>query len=87
MAQRVYCQYTDHAMSVLRFDLREAMQDFEARTGIRLTYEALAQRSGLSVDTLKSMASRENYNSSLKNIAALGDALRCDPTKYLRWVP
>jgi DNA-binding Xre family transcriptional regulator len=73
-------------MSQLQFDLRYAMQDFEARTGVRLTYDALARRAGLSVDTIKSMATREDYNSTLKNIAAIGDALRCDPTKYLRWV-
>lgn len=72
-------------MNNLRFDLRQAMQDFEARTGIRLTYDSLAQRSGLSVDTIKSMASREDYNSTLKNIAAIATALRCDPIPYIHW--
>lgn len=73
-------------MGYLRFDLRMAMQDFEARTGIRLTYETLAQQTGISVDTLKSMATRDDYNSTLRNIASLGNALLCDPRKYLHWV-
>jgi len=72
-------------MGILRFDLRKAMQDFEARTGIRLTYDALSQRTDISVDTLKSMASREDYNATMKVIAALGDALKCDPREYMNW--
>lgn len=75
------------SMGKLRFDLRQAMQDFEARTGIRLTYDALAQRAGLAPDTLKSMACREGYNTTLKVIASLSDSLRCDPLKYLKWLP
>ena len=74
-------------MSRLRFDLRDALQDFEARTGIRLTYEALAERSGVAVDTIKSMATREDYNATLKVISTLADALKCDPLRYLKWEP
>ncbi len=72
-------------MSALRFDLRQAMQDYEKRTGIHLTYEVLAQRTAVSVDTLKSMATREGYNPNLKLIAALGEAMKCDPRTYLVW--
>jgi DNA-binding Xre family transcriptional regulator len=69
----------------LRFNLRGALEDFEARTGIRLTYEALSQRTELSVDTIKSLASREDYNATLRNIASICDALKCNPLDYLIW--
>ncbi len=74
-------------MGMLRFDLREAMQDCEARTGIRPTYDSLSQSTGLSVDTLKSMASRGDYNTTLKVIATLADVLNCDPIRHLKWSP
>ena len=61
------------------------MQDYEARTGIRLTYEALSQSTGLSVDTLKSMATRGDYNATLKVISTLGATLKCDPIRHLKW--
>lgn len=72
-------------MGHLKFDLREAMQDYEARTGIRLTYEALSESTEISVDTLKSMATRDDYNATLKSIATLADTLKCDPLRHLKW--
>lgn len=74
-------------MGHLKFDLREAMQDYEARTGIRLTYEALSETTGIAVDTLKSMATREDYNATLRVIATLADTLKCDPIRHLKWNP
>ena len=70
-----------------RFDLRGALEDFQAKTGIRLTYESLAQRTDLSVDTLKSIATRSDYNATLNNLAVICDALQCDPLDYLKWTP
>jgi Predicted transcriptional regulator len=72
-------------MGQLRFELRKALEDFEARTGIRLTYEALAQRTELSVDTLKSIATRDDYNATTRNLASICDALKCNPIDYLVW--
>lgn len=72
-------------MGQLRFDLRKALEDFEARTGIRLTYEALAQRTELSVDTLKSIATRDDYNVTTKNLASICDVLKCNPIDFLVW--
>jgi len=80
----VYCQYTKN-MSHIRFDLRKALEDVEAKTGIRISYESLAKRTGLSVDTLKSIATRGAYNVSLRNIASISDALKCNPIEYLIW--
>lgn len=73
-------------MGQIKFDLRAALEAFEARTGIRLTYESLAQRTGLSIDTIKSIASRDGYNATLKNIATICAALKSNPLDYLRWI-
>lgn len=72
-------------MSQLRFDLRRALQDFEARTGIRLSYDALGQRSGVSIDAIKSMATRADYNATLRIVGQVCDALKCNPIDYLEW--
>ena len=70
----------------LRFDLRGALEDFQAKTGIRLTYESLSQRTELSVDTLKSIATRGDYNATLNNLVVICDALQCNPLDYLKWI-
>jgi DNA-binding Xre family transcriptional regulator len=72
-------------MAQLKFRLKEALIDYESRTGIRLTYDLLSKRTQISIDTLKSMATRDDYNSSLKNITAICEALRCNPLEYLLW--
>jgi len=81
MLETVYCQYTH----MLRFDLRKAMDDFEARTGLKITYDSLAVKSGISVNTLKSLATRDSYNTTLNIIEQIGNALRCNPTDYFIW--
>lgn len=72
-------------MLTLKFDLRRAMLDYEARTGIRLTYDSLSQACNVSSDTLKSMASRPTYNATLKVIGSVAHALRCNPVDYFEW--
>lgn len=72
-------------MGQLRFDLKAAISDFDARTGLHLTYDQLAQMSGLSVDMLKSLANRPDYNATLKSISELCTILGSDPKKFLHW--
>ncbi|NJL24427.1 MAG: helix-turn-helix transcriptional regulator [Calothrix sp. SM1_5_4] len=72
-------------MAVLRFDLRQAIAEFEARTGLRITYEQLSDTTGLSVDTLKSLANRSDYNVTLRSISEICSVLGCDPRKHLHW--
>ena len=62
---------------MIRVKLREVMDDHGRRTGERMTYERLAQRTGLSRRTLESVASRPSYNSTLGTIAKLCHALDC----------
>lgn len=68
---------------MLRIRLREVMDAYKRRTGERLTYEALAQASGLAVSTLQSMAARPGYNTRLSTIEKLCIALGCEPGDLL----
>ena len=72
-------------MKILKFDLKTALIDFEARTGIRLSYEELSDISELSLDTIKSLASRKSYNPTFDVINRLGNALNLNPVDHLRW--
>ena len=64
--------------------LKEAMQRYEALTGEHLTYEELAVRTGLSVATLHSMATRHGYNAGLRTLAKICHSLRCSPGELLQ---
>ena len=59
------------------------MESHRRRTGERMTYEHLAQLTGLSRQTLESLASRPGYNSTLDTIAKLCRALDCQPGDLL----
>ena len=59
------------------------MDDHRQRTGERMTYELLAERTGLSRATLESIASRDNYNTTLSTIEKLCRALDCQPGDLL----
>ncbi|PKO28612.1 MAG: XRE family transcriptional regulator [Betaproteobacteria bacterium HGW-Betaproteobacteria-9] len=68
---------------MLRVRLRDAMNDYRKRTGVRLTYRALAEASGLAVSTLQSLAARPSYNTRLSTIERLCVALECQPGDLL----
>jgi hypothetical protein len=74
------------SMGQLRFDLKAAISDFNARTGLHLTYDQLSNMSGLSVDMLKSLANRSDYNVTLKSVSEVCTVLGSDPRAFLNWV-
>lgn len=63
--------------------LREAMREYERRTGVRLTYDSLSKSTDISVETLQSLASRKGYNTRLSTIEKLCHALQCQPGDLL----
>ena len=71
----------------MRVKLREVMDDYRRRTGERMTYEKLAQRTGLSKATLDSLASRNTYNTRLSTIEKLCRVLGCQPGDLLELDP
>ena len=68
---------------MLRVKLREAMDEHRRRFGERMTHELLAERTSLSRATLESIASRDNYNTTLSTIEKLCRALDCQPGDLL----
>ena len=70
---------------MLTFDLRTLLQEYEARTGIHLSYSELAKLTNLSVDTLKSLGTRATYNATLQSLSIICSAVGANPIKYLTW--
>lgn len=68
---------------MIKVKLREAMEIFRRRTGVRLTYDTLAGKTGISVNTLQSLATRPSYNTRLTTIEKLCRALDCLPGDLL----
>ena len=68
---------------MIRVKLRDAIEKHRRRTGERMTYERLAQATGLSRRTLESLASRPGYNTTLDTIGKLCRVLGCQPGELL----
>jgi DNA-binding Xre family transcriptional regulator len=63
--------------------LRDAMESYRRRKGVRLTYESLAEKTGIAITTLQSLASRQGYNTRLSTIEKLCVVLECGPGDLL----
>jgi DNA-binding Xre family transcriptional regulator len=63
--------------------LREAMEAYRQRTGVRLTYESISEHTGISVATLQSLAARPGYNTRLSTIEKLCHEFDCAPGDLL----
>jgi DNA-binding Xre family transcriptional regulator len=68
---------------MIRVKLREAMETHRQRTGIKLTYELLAEQTGIGLATLQSLAARSGYNTRLSTIEKLCVVLKCTPSDLL----
>ena len=67
--------------------VKEAMERYRYRTGERLTYEKLAELTGLARPTIVAIASRLDYNTTLTTIEKLCVALECTPCDLLELMP
>lgn len=63
--------------------LRETMEAYRQRTGVRLTYDIIAEKTGIAVTTLQSLAARSGYNTRLSTIEKLCRMLECAPGDLL----
>ena len=59
------------------------MDAYRQRTGKKLTYELLAEQTGIALTTLQSLAARPGYNIRLGTIEKLCVALECSPSDLL----
>lgn len=62
---------------MIEVKLRDAMKRYQRRTGERMTYQLLADRTGLARPTIESIATRLGYNASLSTIDKICTALDC----------
>lgn len=67
--------------------LREAMERFRRRTGNRITYRQLSERTGISESTLQSIAARKSYNTTLHTVDRIASALDCPLDVLLEQLP
>ncbi|MES9907192.1 MAG: helix-turn-helix transcriptional regulator [Candidatus Thiodiazotropha sp.] len=63
--------------------LKEAIERYKTSSGRKLTYQMLADRTGIAPDTLQSLATRPAYNTTLNTIEKLCLALNCEPGDLL----
>ncbi|UCC31293.1 MAG: helix-turn-helix transcriptional regulator [Phycisphaerales bacterium] len=63
--------------------LREAMARYRIRKGTRITYDVLAEMTGIAVPTLRAIGSRLGYHPTLANIEKLCVALELTPGELL----
>jgi DNA-binding Xre family transcriptional regulator len=66
--------------------LREAIQAYKLRTGERMTYGILAERTGLAEPTLENIGGRRKHNANLSTIAKICGALGIAPGDLLELV-
>lgn len=67
--------------------LRDAMNAYKRRTRERMTYQILAERTGIAVGTLHNIGSRADYNTTLATLAKICHALDVAPGDMLEMIP
>lgn len=67
--------------------LKEAMLAYQRRTGEKITYEGLAQKTGIAAGTLQSIGSRQNYHPTWENVEKLCLALDVPLHEMLELIP
>ncbi len=70
-------------MHMLVVKLKDAMEAYRRRTGQRITYAELAERTGISHATLRTIGSVLAYHPTLANIERLCKALDVTPGDLL----
>lgn len=74
-------------MHMLVVKLKDAMEAYRRRTGERMTYAELAERTGISHATLRSIGSVLAYHPTLGNIERICKALDVTPGDMLEIIP
>ena len=67
--------------------LREAVQAYKRRTGKKMTYQILADKTGIAYATLNNMGSNLKYNATLGLLTKICTALETTPDELLEYMP
>jgi putative transcriptional regulator len=70
-------------IQVIEVKLREAMAGYSQKQGGRLTYQQLAEKTGIARTTLEAIGSRPDYNATLSVLDTLCKHLDCDVSELL----
>ena len=71
---------------MIAIKLREAMEAYKRRTGKRMTYDILADNTGIGHGTLRTMGSRDDYNATLVTLEKICRALEVTPGDLLEMI-
>ena len=72
--------------NMIAIKLREAMEAYKRRTGQRMTYDILAEKTEIGHGTLRTIGSRDDYNATLELIEKLCRALDVTPGDLLELI-
>ncbi len=71
---------------MIRFRLRELMADLQFRTGKRITFEEIANETGIHRTTLSKIVNQRNYNTTTENIDKLCIFFKCQVSDLMEHV-
>ena len=74
-------------MHMLVVKLKDVMEAYRRRTGERMTYAELAERTGISHATLRTIGSVLAYHPTLANVERICKALDVTPGDMLEIIP
>ncbi|MCG8407769.1 MAG: helix-turn-helix transcriptional regulator [Phycisphaerales bacterium] len=63
------------------------MQAYKRRTGEKMTYQILADKTGIAYATLNNMGSNPKYNATLSILTKICTGLETTPDKLLEYLP
>ena len=72
---------------MIAIKLREAIERYKRGSQKRMTYEILAERTGLAKGTLNNIGSSDDYNATLATIEKICRALDITPGDLLEIIP
>jgi len=72
---------------VIRFRLKELIADREFHAGKRITFEEIADATGIHRTTLSKLANQRGYNTTTGNLDKLCDFFECPIEKLVEHVP
>lgn len=82
-----YKNYSERSLLLLRYRLRELMADYQYKTGERITFGELSQKTGIHRATLSRIANQKGYSTVTDNIDKLCDFFGCTVSDLMEHIP
>ena len=72
---------------MIRFHLKELIADREFHTGKRLTFDEIANETGIHRTTLSKIANQRGYNTTTDNLEKICSFFGCPIEKLVEYIP